>query len=145
MTPLETIKTGILNNDMEEVIQGYMALTGEEVRPKPPKDGVPEVQQSAPVLVQQGRKMDFSTYPTASSGTKKVAGKSPVTAGSNQFVDDGVEHSDVETPDFTPGPRNREEAKTISVRCHVCGKDQEVNPVLAQGEFYRCDSCVGNK
>ena len=53
MTPLETIKTGILNNDMEEVIQGYMALTGEEGRPKPPKDGVPEVQQSSPVLVQQ--------------------------------------------------------------------------------------------
>ena len=145
MTPLETIKIGILNNDMEKVIQGYMALTGEKIQPNPSKDGVPEVQQSAPMSVQQEKKMDFSTNRTASSGTKKVAGKSPVTAGPNQFVDDGVEHSDVKTPDFTPGPRNREEAKTISVRCHICGKDQEVNPVLAQGEFYRCDSCVGDK
>ena len=41
MTPLETIKIGILNNDMEKVIQGFMALTGEEIRPKTSEDGVP--------------------------------------------------------------------------------------------------------
>ena len=139
MTPLETIKTGILNDDMEEVIQGYMALTGEEVRPKPPEDGVPEGRESTPVPVRQAQGENFSTESVVSKG------KTPVVAGSNQFVDDGVEHSDITTPDFTPAPRNRGEAKTVSVKCHICGKDQEVSPVLAQGEFYRCDSCVGNK
>tara|TARA_R110002051_G_scaffold296426_1_gene362539 strand:- start:1181 stop:1600 length:420 start_codon:yes stop_codon:yes gene_type:complete len=139
MTPLETIKTGILNDDMEKVIQGYMVLTGEEVRPKLPKDGVSERREPASVSVRQARAMDFSKEPIVSKE------KTPVVAGSNQFVDDGAEHSDITTPDITPSPRKREEAKTVNVKCHVCGKDQEINPVLAQGKFYRCDSCVGKK
>ena len=34
MSPLELIKNGILENDLEKVIQGYALLTGEEVRPR---------------------------------------------------------------------------------------------------------------
>ena len=145
MTLLETIKTGILNNDMEEVIQGYMALTGEEVRPRLPKDGVSKGQESTSVPVSQDGKLDFSRDPTTPAGKKRIANKSPVSAGANQFTDDGVEHSDVKTPDFVPTPRKRAEAKTVNVKCHVCGENQEVNPMLAQGDFYRCDSCVGKK
>ena len=139
MTPLETIKIGILNNDMEKIIQGFMALTGEEIRPLP-EDGVPQVQESASVSMRQSERADFSTESISSN-----KGRSPVIAGANQFVDDGAEHSDITTPNFTPGPRQRQEATTVNVKCHVCGKDQEVNPVLAQGEFYRCDTCVGSK
>ena len=142
MTPLERIKTGILTNDMEEVIQGYMALTGEEVRPE---DGVPEVRESSSVAKQKSAELDFSTNPTEPQGKKRLASKSPVKAQKNQFVDDGVEHNDIKTPDFNPSPRSRGEAQTVSVRCHVCTKDYEVAPVLAQGEFYRCDNCVGGK
>ena len=31
MTPLELIKEGILNDDMEQVILGYKSLTGESI------------------------------------------------------------------------------------------------------------------
>ena len=33
MTPIDKIKEGILGNDMEQIIQGFKLLTGEEVRP----------------------------------------------------------------------------------------------------------------
>ena len=32
-TPLDQIKTGILNNDMEAVSEGYFAMTGTKVVP----------------------------------------------------------------------------------------------------------------
>tara|TARA_R100000008_G_C3585401_1_gene171857 strand:- start:605 stop:1027 length:423 start_codon:yes stop_codon:yes gene_type:complete len=139
MSPLESIKKGILNNDMEEIIQGYMALTGEEVRPE---DGVPEVSKPAPVQMQKSGEMDFSTKP-AKRDNKRLASKSPVQADGNTFVDDGADHKDVVTPEYTPSPRKREGSTTVKVQCHVCGKESEVNPILAQGQFFRCDSCVG--
>jgi alpha-tubulin suppressor-like RCC1 family protein len=145
MTPLERIKTGILTNDMEEVIQGYMALTGEEVRPAPKRWSIQRCENLHRWRSKNQQKLDFSRDPTNPAGKKRIANKSPVSAGANQFTDDGVEHSDVKTPDFVPTPRKRAEAKTVNVKCHVCGENQEVNPMLAQGDFYRCDSCVGKK
>ena len=142
MTPLERIKIGILKNDMEEVIQGYMALTGEEVRPE---DGVSEVREPSSLPVQKAGELDFSTKPTKSQGKKRLATKAPVQASQNTFVDDGVEHTDIKTPDYKPTLRSRAEATMVDVTCHVCKKEYEVAPVLAQGEFYRCDSCVGGK
>ena len=145
MTPLETIKTGILNNDMEEVIQGFMELTGEEVRPETSEDEVREVPEPTSVSMQ---KLDFSTEPTKSAGEGRLAHKTAVKAdGENQFVDDGLESKgvDFETPDISLAPRRRPETKTVKVACHVCDKSYDVIPMLAQGEFYRCDNCVGKK
>ena len=34
MNPIDKIKKGIINNDMEQIIQGFQMLTGEEVRPE---------------------------------------------------------------------------------------------------------------
>ena len=34
MNPIETIKKGILDNDMQQVSKGFELLTGQEVRPK---------------------------------------------------------------------------------------------------------------
>ena len=44
MTPIDKIKEGILSNDMEQVIQGFKLLTGEEIRPEggKPEGGKPE-------------------------------------------------------------------------------------------------------
>ena len=150
MTPLEKIKEGILTNDMEEIVQGFMALTGEEIRPEgdpnpgPAKKPRTEEAVQPPVQV-RAKDLDFSTKQNVPKGKKRVASKEPVKAGANTFVDDGEEHSDVTTPEFKPTPRQREPSQTVNVKCHVCEKDYEVSPVLAQGEFYRCDNCVGSK
>ena len=32
MNPIDKIKKGIINNDMEQIIQGFAVLTGEEIR-----------------------------------------------------------------------------------------------------------------
>ena len=145
MTPLETIKTGILNNDMEKVIQGFMELTGEEVRPETSEDEVREVPEPTSVSMQ---KLDFSKEPTEPKGQGRLGRKTPVEGGGdNQFVDDGLESKgvDFETPDISLAPRRRPETKTVKVACHVCDKSYDVIPMLAQGEFYRCDNCVGKK
>ena len=42
MTPIDKIKEGILSNDMEQVIQGFRLLTGEEIRPEGRKPERPE-------------------------------------------------------------------------------------------------------
>ena len=77
MTPLETIKTGILNNDMEKIIQGFMVLTGEEVRPLP-EDGVPQVQESASVSMRQAERADFSTESISSHKGRSSVTKWPI-------------------------------------------------------------------
>jgi formylmethanofuran dehydrogenase subunit E len=68
--------------------------------------------------------------------------KEAVQASHNTWKDTG-EDRHIETPNASITPRNRAKPKTKSVKCHVCGKTNNVRSNLVYGEYYRCDSCIG--
>lgn len=147
MTPLQQIKEGIVNNDMEQVIQGYAQLTGEEVRVSTERDEVateevPEPQVSEPkARIPKSATEDFSIAHSDRDQSKYTKSEK-ISAGENTFTDDGMEHKDVSTPEVNRTKR-RSPIKMVQVTCHVCGKSEEVNPAFQSGEFYRCSRCVG--
>jgi len=67
----------------------------------------------------------------------------PVKAHKNTWTDSGSEAKDIATPDITPTPRTRRPPRKKTVKCHICGKSNQVNASLVYGEFYRCDTCIG--
>ena len=152
MNPIDTIKKGILDNDMEQVIQGFTALTGEEVRPaggepEQEKTSEPDTNRSEshPEAVQpsvqvRSKDLDFSTEPREVES--KFGRKEPIKVGSNQFTDDGIEAKDVTTPDV-PRTKRRPPVKLIEVKCHACGSTEMINPAYKSGTFHRCGRCVG--
>ena len=149
MNPIDKIKKGILDNDMQQVIEGFELLTGQEVRPKETTVGdleLLEQETTAEEVVKlstSSKDLDFSTEPKKqSTGKQRTARREPISVGENQFVDDGMEDKDIITPDISLTPRDRPPAETVEVACHVCNKTYQVNPVVLGGEFYRCDKCV---
>tara|TARA_R110000824_G_scaffold14985_5_gene63382 strand:- start:4869 stop:5315 length:447 start_codon:yes stop_codon:yes gene_type:complete len=148
MNPIDTIKEGILTNDMEVIVQGFMALTGEEIRPegdpnpdpaKKPERAAEETVQS-PVQV-RSKDLDFSTEPRDEQDTK-YGKREPIAVGENQFIDDGIEAKDVITPEV-PRTKRRPPVTLVEVSCHVCGNKEEINPAYKSGTFHRCSRCVG--
>tara|TARA_Y100000004_G_scaffold60060_1_gene67014 strand:+ start:13949 stop:14407 length:459 start_codon:yes stop_codon:yes gene_type:complete len=152
MNPIDTIKKGIINNDMEQIIQGFSVLTGEEVRPAGGKSeqrgsSEPEPEKSEthsetlqPSVQVRSKDLDFSTEPREVES--RFGRKEPIEVGSNQFTDDGVEAKDVTTPDV-PRTKRRPPVKLIKVKCHACGSEEEINPIYKTGSYHRCGRCVG--
>lgn len=149
MTPLDKIKKGILDNDMEQVIDGYESLTGErvtrerreEVKSQEVQEPMQEVQEE-----QVNKYQDFTAPIRRQASEKsKYTKKEKIEVGKNTFVDTGEDHKAKadSTPDYVPTPRNRPPAKTVKVRCHVCGTEDEVKQGTVYGTFYRCGRCVG--
>ena len=77
------------------------------------------------------------------SGHSRVARteKIDMSGKENTFVDDKSEHSDVETPDFTPSPRRRKPFSTAKAQCTRCKKEFSIHPVHKR-ENYICNSCI---
>ena len=145
MNPIETIKKGILDNDMQQVSKGFELLTGQEVRPEEPKTEEPktdtkEIAQPPAQPPAQGRSkdLDFSTEPRDAKHGKSE----PIVVGENQFVDDGTEDMDIKTPDVGRTTR-RPPVKMVEVQCHVCNGKEMINAQYKSGEFHRCGKCVG--
>ena len=80
---------------------------------------------------------------TVSRGDARSGTRRPVKAKENQWQDTG-ELSDVETPEFSRTPRNRQKPNKIEVECHVCGKSFKMLQSLIHGEFVRCNRCTGS-
>ena len=150
MTPIDKIKEGILSNDMEQVIQGFRLLTGEEIRPegrKPerpeeprPEEPSTEEAMQPPVQV-RSKDLDFSTEPRKDKDSQ-YGKREPIVVGENQFIDDGTEATDIETPDVGRSTR-RPPVKMVEVKCHACGEKEMINAQYKSGEFHRCGKCVG--
>ena len=141
MTPIDKIKKGILNDDMEEIIQGFKLLTGEEVRPEGRKTEEPESEPKEtvqPPVSVRAKDLDFSTKPKEEEHGKRE----PIVVGENQFVDDGTEDKDITTPDVGRTTR-RPPVKMVEVQCHACGGKEMINAQYKSGEFHRCGKCVG--
>ena len=149
MSPLDKIKKGILDNDMEQVIKGFELLTGQEVRSKKTTVGDLELLEEETTaeetvkLSTSSKDLDFSTEPKKQNTNKqRTARREPIAVGENQFVDDGTEDKDITTPDISLAPRDRPPSETVEVTCHVCNRTYQVNSAILSGEFYRCDKCV---
>ena len=150
MNPIDKIKKGILDNDMQQVTEGFKLLTGQEVRPKETTVGdleLLEQETTAEEVVKlptSSKDLDFSTESKKqNTGKQRTARREPILIGENKFVDDGTEDKDITTPDVSLTPRDRPPSETVEVVCHVCNTTYQVNPVVLSGEFYRCDNCVG--
>jgi len=85
-------------------------------------------------------KNDFTMH---KSNSKPKGRREPVKFKKNAWQDDGLEFSDMETPKVKRTPRNRKKSQKVSVECHVCGKEFQVNANLVYGEYHRCNRCGG--
>ena len=150
MSPLELIKNGILENDLEKVIQGYVLLTGEEVRPKEATEsnktestGSREADKVQPQVPVRSSELDF-TVKRDPPAAGKHGRKESIQVGENQFVDDGSESQgkEFETPEINPTPR-RKPIQMVEVICNSCGRKEEINPAYKTGSYHRCSRCVG--
>tara|TARA_R110002020_G_scaffold5117_25_gene21749 strand:- start:4960 stop:5418 length:459 start_codon:yes stop_codon:yes gene_type:complete len=152
MSPLDLIRNGIVENDMEQIIEGFNLLTGEElgIGPKWTEDPVPtedtasresdEVRTKVPV---RSSELDF-TVKRDSPDAGQYGRKESIQVGENQFVDDGSEATGEEfkTPEVNPTPR-RKPIQMLEVICNSCGRKEEINPAYKTGSYHRCDKCVG--
>lgn len=147
MTPIDKIREGIISNDMEKVIEGFYKLTGEQIQqgdPEREEESEKVTEQKVPAPVQQERltDLDFSVQMAEKNEKGHYAKPEAIEAGKNKFVDDGIDSSDIETPDVVRSER-RPPVKMIEVTCHKCGKKEEMNANYKTGEFHRCDKCIG--
>ena len=155
MSPLELIKNGIIENDLEKIAQGYNALTGEDISPittsEPTREPArrtakPEDTESDEVSssVRVRSEIEDFTMKRDSLPAGKYGRKETIQVGENQFVDDGSEATgkEFETPDIAPTPR-RKPVQMVEVVCHACGKKEEINPAYKTGSYHRCARCVG--
>ena len=127
-SPLDKIRSGILNNDMTLVSEGFENLTGESLSGVD-KSSDPQEDFIAPTK-------------SKSQGKTRLARTEPIQAGENQFLDDGGESKNIETPEIKLTERNRPKASLIDVQCHICSKTDRIPESLMRGrEFYRCDKC----
>lgn len=149
MTPIDEIREGIIRNDMAKVIEGFFKLTGERPQQeasdqKEEPEKMSEQPVPAPVPEQQGRlaDLDFSVQMAEKNEKGHYSKSEAIEAGENKFIDDGIDSSDIETPDVVRSER-RPPVKMIEVTCHKCGKKEEMNANYKTGEFHRCDKCIG--
>ena len=64
--------------------------------------------------------------------------------GANSFSDTGqCKGADYATPNYTPSPRTRQQARKVDVRCHACGKTFQKLESLVTSDYHRCDRCCG--
>ena len=119
MTPLDVIKKGIANNNMEMVSKGFAQLTGEVVDPPSEKDVEEDAEEenvvADEVASSESHTGDSFIAPSKTDnpqeGKKRLARMESIVVKENQFVDDREEASDITTPEYTPTPRTRNPVK----------------------------------
>jgi hypothetical protein len=103
----------------------------------------PHMEDIAPqeVVDRKNKTEDFTMHKNNSISNKK---KEPVVAKQNMWSDTG-EDRNIVTPEITKTPRTRKPPAKKTVTCNACGKKESLNASLVYGEYYRCNSCLGNK
>jgi len=137
---IESIREGILSNDMSKVVEGFGLLTGESIEIPDSPEGV--VEQPPP----NSDEDDF----IAGTRSESNASRSVVSSNRvNKFVDDGTIDTteagyDAINDDVKPVARQRSSYKKMKQKCHVCGQEEMVNPQHKR-DFYKCAKCIGNR
>lgn len=170
MTPLETIKEGILKGDMMMVATGYNRITNESVYPQVQQNHMPEPQYTPQQIASRRRigahveeERFVDNTPDFTSGSDNyVQPKEQVAARPESFVVKKrinlFSDENEPLPEYTEADRRRdEELKNarkvarpkpyvpVEVVCRSCGHKFKVNPVLAVGGVYNCDGCINRK
>jgi len=71
----------------------------------------------------------------------KISRPVEVKTRKNEFVDNGSEHKDVETPVVQLTERRRQPFKKVEQTCTSCNRTVEVHPQFAR-DFFKCDRCM---
>jgi hypothetical protein len=104
-------------------------------RPRSPLLLTPQVQPTV-VTVND----DFTV--NRHNGLGGATAKTPIKASKNTWVDDKMEHTDVETP-VVEKTKKRPPAKMVDISCSGCGKICRVSSTIVYGEYHKCDKCAG--
>jgi len=147
MTPIDEIREGIISNDMAKVIEGFYKITGERIQQggserEEESEQVPEQKVPVPVQPERLTDLDFSVQIAEKNEKGHYSKPEAIEIGKNKFIDDGIDSSDIKTPEVVRAER-RPPVKMVEVTCHKCGKKEEMNASYKTGEFHRCDKCVG--
>jgi|TARA_R100001463_G_scaffold37658_5_gene80907 hypothetical protein len=128
-----------LNDD--DLIRMANALLEDEVDAIVKDVSLPEPEPQVEV---SDTRIDTSQFTVEKRASKKKSqAVNEVSRGENLFVDDGTEHSDIETPDFIPTQR-RGASRDVTQTCEECGKKFKV-PKVHSREFFVCDTCLNNR
>lgn len=163
MTPLETIKEGILNGDLAMVIAGYNRITGETLaipEPEPAVRQPPRGFRQSPEYYDE--EDDFSRPPNRDRERNNDEPEQKVVARAEPFVPRKrinmfADERDT-LPDYTEADRRKDEAAKkkpkaqrpapytpVKASCDGCGNRFQVNPIFVVDGVYRCDKCSGRK
>jgi hypothetical protein len=169
LNPLELIKKGILEGDLDVVAQGYNQMTGENIEPPEESDYEEEVwddeggrwvvdDDSSKTLArglgspaESRNDLDFRID---KSGNHRGLNRKTVAKASsepNKFNPDmdvileDARFNNVDDQNRSRSPRVREPAKDIDVECVACEEIVTVNPSLISKGRYTCDECIENK
>ena len=140
---IETIRLGIVENDMSKVSEGFELLTGQKVS----GESLEEPEEVVRAESRDGYEEKFNDGFIA--GIKKTPQTESSVANrkkENKFQDDGshtIEEAgyDAVHDGVEPVARQRPSFKMVEQRCHVCGKTEEVHPVHKR-DFFKCTKCI---
>lgn len=165
MTPLETIKEGILAGDITLVIEGYNRITGEKIAVPEPE---PVQQRQPPRSFRQspeyyGEEDDsFNRPPDRNRNNDNDSGDGKIAARAEPFVPKkriNMFFDEREAlPDYTEADKAKDQAakrkakaqrpapyKPVQINCDGCGNRYNVNPIFVIDGVYRCDRCTGKR
>ncbi len=165
MNPLEQIKLGIKNNDMELIEAGYRSMATEEnvhivneeseiLEDSPTKSHVEEeVVEDDPFKVQIRGKHKPQTR-TLEDGTEETEARKETVDLSkigafNMFEDTGEEDIDNRERDkalYVKKPEiRRKEVKKVVATCNHCQKTFKVLPIHQLEGSFTCEKCIRGK
>lgn len=139
-TAKDLLRKGIALND-EDLIKMANSLLTEQEDSETPDQPVKEEVVMRDSSVERASADDFVVK--REQPAQKRVPVNQLGSRENTFVDDGTEHTDIETPDFTPTERRRAPRK-VKQNCETCGETKEVLEVHRR-DWYVCDRCLENK
>ena len=149
-TPLETIKQGIINNDITMVLDGYNRITGEMLAiPNPQRQRQqPDYYDDAQDRRQQSQ--DTEIKQKIAARAEPFIPKKRINLFADESNDTLPDYSesdrlaDIAAKTKKPAPR-REPYVPVSINCGSCGKRFNVNPIFVTNGEYSCDRCSNRR
>jgi hypothetical protein len=158
-TPIELMRSGILQNKWESILEAFKMLTGEDLSCPPPNSPKPsrqkkkksvKVKDVVPIVATQDVEEESNSIPCKTLPFRAQTFK-------NRFVDDGITAAEDKSFDQKVKPdrltSRRPPVQFIKVQCSRCQKNETITSDMApikigeEKSFYVCNSCVprGNR
>lgn len=145
-TAKQLLQKGIALNDEELINMANQLLSTEAVSQPEEVEDVSKAPEPQTNDEQRKSKFEDFTAPIKKTDQKqktRFARTEPISAKDreNKFVDDGIEHSDVTTPDTPRTARNRKGFSKISQVCKKCNGTFETHPAHKR-DWFVCSNCI---